>query len=34
MPYAKMEDVPKALRAAGLTLSQANIWARYFDEAE
>ena len=33
MPYTKMSDVPKALRTAGLTLPQANIWAEYFDEA-
>ncbi|GAH81808.1 unnamed protein product, partial [marine sediment metagenome] len=34
MPYATMDKVPQALKTAGLTLSQANIWARYFDEAE
>jgi len=33
MPYDKLSEVPKALRTAGLTLAQVNIWARYFDEA-
>lgn len=33
MPYTKLSDVPQALITAGLTLDQANIWARYYDEA-
>lgn len=34
MPYKDMSDVPEPLKGAGLSLSQANDWARYYDEAK
>lgn len=34
MPYASIKDAPKALRTAGLTLPQINIWARFYDAAK
>ena len=34
MPYSSIGDVPKSLKTAGLTLGQANDWARYYDEAK
>lgn len=34
MPYSSMNSVPKALKTAGLSLGQANDWARYYDEAK
>ncbi len=34
MPYASIKDAPKALVSAGLTLSQINIWARFYDAAK
>ena len=34
MPYSSINDIPKALKTAGLSLGQANDWARYLDEAK
>lgn len=31
MPYSNINDVPRALKTAGLNLSQANEWASYYD---
>ena len=31
MPWKTMKEVPKNLKTAGLTLSQANKWAEIFD---
>lgn len=33
MPWSSMAQVPASLRGSGLTLAQANDWARYYDEA-
>jgi hypothetical protein len=34
MPWANYKDIPQALKTAGLTLPQANVWAKYFDQGE
>ncbi len=34
MPYSSISSVPKQLITAGLSLKQANDWARYYDEAK
>lgn len=34
MPYSNIGEIPKGLKTAGLTLAQANDWARYFDDAK
>ena len=34
MPFKSLEDVPNSLTSAGLSLAQANDWARFFDEAK
>lgn len=34
MPYTSIKDAPKALVSAGLTLSQINIWSRFYDAAK
>lgn len=34
MPYTKMEEVPRALRSAGLNLKQANYWASIYDKVK
>lgn len=34
MPYSSMKEVPKGLKGAGLSLAQANVWAKINDSAE
>lgn len=34
MPYSSINEVPKQLKSAGLSLKQANDWARYYDNAK
>jgi len=34
MPWANMKQVPQALRTAGLTLIQANAWAKFYDQGK
>lgn len=34
MPYTNISQIPESIKGAGLSLSQANDWARYYDGAK